>query len=142
MKVKSSTNILTSGVHPDYPAESMELVAAWHRQCKGRRLIHSELAFDPQKEKYITPNLARHIAQAVLDYFEGEYQIVAAIHEDTDHLHVHFVISTVNIKSGKKYRGTKKDYYSLYSHICLATQKYGVKVLPASSKPREACLYS
>ena len=133
-KVKTSMNILTGGVLPDYPVESMEFIAAQHRQCKGRRLIHSELAFDPQKEKHITPGLARHIAQALIDYIEDEYQIVAAIHEDTDHLHIHFVMSTVNIKTGRKYRGTKKDYYDLCNHLCRVAKKYGVKVIPLSNK--------
>lgn len=39
--------------------------------------------------------------------FEG-YEVYIAIHDDKDHLHVHFIVNSVNFINGKKLHESKK----------------------------------
>lgn len=53
----------------------------------------------------------------IAGYYSDEYQIVFAIHEDTYHPHIHFVMNTVNFNTGKKFSRGKSDYYQFRDHV-------------------------
>ena len=127
-------NIIGWGVDPDSAAEEMEVVANAFGKNKGRRLVHEEINFDPEREGYITPDIARRIVQEILPYFGEKYQQLATIHEDRNHLHVHIMRSCVNFNDGSKYRGSRKDHYDYMKHLNKVGQRYGVKVIPVSKE--------
>ena len=73
-------------------------------------------------------------AQYAALYYGGEYQIVYAVHEDSRHLHVHFVLNTLNYRTGKKYPGDKEDYYNFQRYLKdhLYYSMYGMKLIAVS----------
>lgn len=108
---------------------SMEGVAKAYGKDKGIRLRHSVLSFDPYE--CITPRQAKAVAQQALEYYQDDYQILSAVHVDKDHLHIHFVMNSVNYHDGSKYRGKKEDYYGFIRHMNKVLQPYGIHVHPA-----------
>ena len=130
----SKENLIGWGVDPDSAAEEMEVVADAFGKNKGRRLVHEEINFDPERERYITPAIARRIVQEILPYFGEKYQQLAAIHEDKDHLHIHIMRSCVNVKDGSKYKGSRKDHYDYVRHLNKVGERYGLKVIYVSNK--------
>ena len=102
------------GVNINQAAYEMECVAKAFGHESGLRLRHWVLSFQSRefgrlkKIDYILQQIAWYAAR----YYAWQYQIIYAVHRDTENPHIHFVMSTTNFITGGKYPGTKKDYYA------------------------------
>lgn len=114
---------------PEDAVTAMNHVTETYHKEFGPRLRHSVLSFSP--EEVITPRQAKIIAKECVRYYEDDYQIVAAVHEDQEHLHIHFVMNTTSYRTGRKYRGDKADYYGFLKHMNRVTAPYGIRVKKA-----------
>lgn len=94
----------------------------------GPRLRHSVLSFSP--DEGLSPAEVKNIASQAIKYYEDKYQIVAAVHEDREHLHIHFGMNTTSYLDGSKYHGEKKDYYDFIKRLNTLTQPHGIRVKP------------
>lgn len=45
------------------------------------------------------------------------YEVLFAVHTDTDHVHVHFLISNCNMETGKSYRRSQHDLYEMSEYF-------------------------
>lgn len=127
--------ILGRNIDVDYAASEMNDVAAAYGKDSGLRLRHSLLSFSLDEE--ITEIEAAEIAQQAIDYYGKQYQIVAAVHEDSDDTHVHFVMNQVSYKDGSRYRGKKDDYYRFQHHLKEILSAYGIHKLVIGSSSSE-----
>lgn len=125
----SQNGVFGGAVLPENASEAMECVIAVYHNEGGLCLRHSVLSFSP--EDSISLEQAKEIAPECISYYEDEFQILAAVHEDTDHPHIHIVMNTTNYNDGSKYRGTKADYYGFLRHIDEVLRPYGTHVCPA-----------
>ncbi len=89
---------------------------------KGRQYIHLVQSFNPDDN--LTPELAHEVG---IEFMKNEifknFQIVMATHTDTNHLHNHLIINTVNFESGLKWQLSKQGLEDLKSYndeLCLA----------------------
>lgn len=96
-------------------ADEMLYVANHFNKNKGKRLRHSMLSFS--KGERVSPEIANNYALGIIQYYADEYQIVYAVHNNTDEVHIHFVMNQVSYKDGYKYTGQKKDYYGFKKYI-------------------------
>ena len=99
-------------------------------KLKGTRIRHVVLSFDSHDK--VDPELAYCIAWYACAFYADQYQVFAAVHQNTDFLHIHMVMNTVNIYTGEKYRGKKKDYYDFQKHLKYVAGFYGIKFRGAS----------
>ena len=121
-----SGHIITRNVNRNSIADDMANLEKKLKKRKGSTKIrHTVFSFEDQDEA--TPELAAVIADKICEFYADRYQIVAAVHEDTDHLHIHMVTSTTDIHSGKKHTGRKKDYYGFTRHVRKEARKHGMK---------------
>ena len=119
---------ITGGaVLPEIAADAMECVTRAFHNTEGLHLRHSVLAFYP--EEGLSPDDVKEVARDCLSFYEDDYQILAAVHEDREHLHIHLVMNTTNYNSGSKYAGTKKDYYDFLDHLNRILAPYGTHVV-------------
>lgn len=118
--------VIGGAVIPEIAEESMNGVIRAYYQEDGLKLRHSVLSFSPQEP--ITPHQVKKVAKECIRYYEDDYQIIAAVHEDRDHLHIHFVMNTTNYRTGHKYHGDKADYYGFLSHMNRVAAPYGICV--------------
>lgn len=114
------------GINVRYAAEQMDGLARAYRQADGIRLRHMELAFEPRER--ISPENVFLIAYKVAWYYGQEYQILFAVHEDTPHRHIHFVMNTVSYLDGHKYPGRKEDYYRFCGYVGEVLDPYRITV--------------
>ena len=64
-------------------------------------LRHFVLSFDPYYEYDITPFQAYQIAKKVCKIFaDAQYQVIFSVHENTNHLHVHILVNTIDLTNG------------------------------------------
>lgn len=122
----SPDGIICGAVSLEDAAAAMNHVTKIHHKEFGPRLRHSVLSFS--HDEPVTPRQVKKIARECVHYYEDDYQIIAAVHEDRDHLHIHFVMNTTSYRTGKKYRGNKTDFYRFNSHMNRATAPYGIRV--------------
>lgn len=124
--------VIGASILPEIAAEAMQAVTRAYHKEDGVKLRHSILSFDPNER--ISFQEARVIAEQVMDFFADDYQILAAIHENQDNLHIHFLMNVVNYHDGSKYRGTKKNYYNSLKHVQNVTRKFGVNTFPVKDE--------
>lgn len=120
--------VIGAAVIPKIAVQAMETVTRVYHKEGGLKLRHSILSFDTQDQ--VSFQTAKEIARQVMEFYADDYQILAAIHEDTDHPHIHFIMNTVNYRNGSKYRGSKKDYYDSLNHLQNVTERYGIHTIP------------
>lgn len=78
----------------------------------GRALWHFVLSFDNDTEYDVTPVMAYNIAGRMLSLFDG-HQAVYAVHEDTDNLHVHFMINATSFYNGSKIENKRTTFENI-----------------------------
>ncbi len=98
-------------------AEEMEAVAVQYGKNSGKRVRHSVLSFSRAEEERISPQVANFYAKRIVEYYAPEYQIIYGVHNNTDNLHIHFLMNQISYVDGHRYAGKKKDYYGFQKHI-------------------------
>ena len=53
------------------------------------------------------------------------FEVLFAVHTDTPHVHVHFLVSNCNMVTGKSYRRSKKDLYQMSDYFGKKCLEYG-----------------
>ena len=119
--------IFSENVDQDNMAGSMIKVSEKYRKNSRLRLHHFIISFTPEYKS--RTDLVIRIAKKICKYVGGWYQIVAAVHEDTDNPHIHFVFNAVSYIDGRKYRGGKKEYKELAERIRKILSKEGRFIL-------------
>lgn len=118
--------IVGSAVIPEIARVSYEAVTDAYHNSVGTHLRHSILNFSEEDE--ISISEALDIAKAVIRYYGGDYQIIAAVHTDHPQPHIHFVMNTTNYRTGKKYKGDRKDYHAFHRYLNEVVRPYGIHV--------------
>lgn len=70
---------------------------------------HFVLSFSPEFDD-VTPYQAAQIADRIAEIFASEYQVIYAVHENTDNPHIHFLVNPINIHTGKLLNIGKATY--------------------------------
>ena len=96
-------------------AQEMEQTALAFGKNKGKRIRHSVLSFSEREN--VSPEEARDYAQEIIRHYAPEYQLVYAVHTNTGHPHIHFVMNQISYLDGHRYQGKKQDYYAFLNHI-------------------------
>lgn len=122
----SADSVFGGAVLPEIAIQSMKGVNRAYHKDKGTRLRHSVLSFSPNEG--VTLHQVKDVARQAIRYYQNDYQILAAVHDDREHLHIHFVMNTVSYRDGSKYGGKKKDYYGFHKHLNDILHHYGLHV--------------
>ena len=84
------------------------------RETKNSILAHKmSISFHPDDNDKITYDEAFRIAKEFAEKFMKGYEVLFAVHTDTEHTHVHFLIGNCHTETGKAYRRNQKDLYDM-----------------------------
>jgi hypothetical protein len=77
------------------------------------------ISFHPNDNHKLNYRMAFEIARQFAEKFISEkgHEVLFAVHTDTPHKHVHFLVSNCNIHTGKAYRRNKKDLWEMSKFI-------------------------
>ena len=106
---KGTTNtriIFSDGINcsPYYKdaIHDFELIRDTFQKYGGREAHHMVLAFSPSEEAKFTPKeLFQKSIEIAKETFPN-YQVWLGMHDDTEHLHVHIIINSINLETGNK----------------------------------------
>ena len=106
----------------------------WKKEM-GRQYIHFIQSFSPDEE--VTPEIANKIAKRLIEHplFRG-FQIIMATHTDTSHVHTHFIINSVNEKTGLKWQLKGEDLQSIKDYSDELCREYGLNVIDNDKKQK------
>ena len=86
------------------------------------------ISFHPDDNGKLNHKLAFKIAQDFAEHFihSKGYEVLFAVHTDTDHIHAHFLISNCNMETGKSYRRSQHDLYEMSEYFGEQCRRYGL----------------
>lgn len=130
---KNELSHYVSGVNciADYAYEDMMSTKRQYSKTDGIIAFHAYQSF---KEGEVTPDIAHEIGVKIAEEMWNDYEVVVATHQNTNHIHNHFIINSVSYKTSKKYNNNKANYAKL-RHISYALcQEYGLSTLKEDTR--------
>lgn len=115
-------------VNPENATVEMSILSSLYNRDQGLRLRHWIISFDPTE--ITDPQIADQFARQAVQFYGNTYQIIYAVHEDADQIHIHFVMNMISYQDGRRYRGVKKDYYDYIRALNEISASYGFSVIP------------
>ena len=88
---------------------------------------HYVQSFSPNEK--ITPELAHKIGVELAERVAPGFQVIVATHIDKDHLHTHFIINSVNYKTGMKWKGDLSTRMNMRAESDKLCKKYGLTTI-------------
>ena len=125
---KSKKNIISGrDCSPGTAIKEMKTTKKIFDKAGGRTYIHFIQSFKPEDD--VSPEKAHQIARewANNPQFE-DFEVLMATHTDQDHIHNHFIVNSVNYKTGKKYQQSKKDLQKLKDFNDQLSRKYNLTI--------------
>lgn len=71
-------------------------------------------------------------------HYQSDYQILSAVHENTDHIHIHFVMNRISYLDGSRYQGKKRDFHQFQNHLRRIMAPYNIKKLIVITEVKES----
>lgn len=114
---KTQQGRLVSGINciVDYAYEQMQETKKQFAKNNKRQGYHIILSFkDGETDADTVFEITRRFAE---EYLGNDYELVYAVHDNTDHIHSHVVFNSVSFRTGKKYRYEKGDWFKYIQPI-------------------------
>lgn len=99
-------------------AQQFQAIANNYHQNTGVLLYHYVVSFSHTSEGWVSSEIALRIVEQAISVLP--YASIWCVHGDTDDIHVHIVMSPVNIKNGLKYTNKKDDHENLAEKILVS----------------------
>jgi len=126
---KNEKDCYISGINcvADYAYEDMMSTKMQYEKTDGILGFHAIQSF---KEGEVTPDMAHAIGMKLAEEMWGDrFEVVVATHQNTNHIHNHFIINSVSFVDGKKYSDNRESYAKLRHLSDTLCQEYGLSVL-------------
>lgn len=125
LHLSGGINCMTSGTY-----EQMMATKKMFGKTGGRQGYHFILSLKPGEG---TPQQMYEVAMKFAEKaFHNEYEAVVAVHTDTEKIHAHIVLNSVNMDTGYKFQYKKGDWKRLYQPITNELcAEYGLSIVPA-----------
>lgn len=106
-----------AGTNPYNAAFQFRAIKKYFRKDdeSRRQLRHFVVSFD--NKACVDAYTAFLLAGEISKFYSDKYQLIYAVHEDSDNLHIHFGMNTVSYVDGSMYSEGYGDYYRLVSYV-------------------------
>ena len=106
-------------VNPANAVEEMRLVKQIWLQTEGRQVHHFILCLNAKESGGIyEAEKLLDLAYAICKFYQDEFQIIFGIHQGDNSLwHIHFIVNTVNFRTGKKLSTSNTHDLELLNYI-------------------------
>ena len=94
----------------DFALQIEEISKLWGK-TSGRLGYHFIFSFDPKDD--VTNALALRVVNKIIHEMFPNHQAILAVHNDTDHIHIHAVMGAIDPLSGRKVNLRNQSYAKL-----------------------------
>lgn len=120
---------------PETATAEMRKVKDDYSKNKGVQAYHGYVSFG--KQDNLTPVDCLAISERIAREMWGDrFQVVLAVHTNTNTLHCHFVVNSVSFVDGKKAQNNEKNYYALRRTVDRVCKEFGLTETKAYSKEK------
>lgn len=131
---EKTTDSLITGVNcvAQTARDEFEAVKKQFHKTDGRGYYHIVQSFSPDDP--LDFETAHAIGLKFAEYFQG-YQCVVATHMNTDHIHNHIIMNSVNFETGRKFHQSAREMQQakeFSNQLCL---QYGLSVTETKAAP-------
>lgn len=113
------------------PYEDMIFTKKQYDKNDGIIAFHAYQSF---KEGEVTADIAHEIGVKLAEEMWDDYEVVVSTHQNTNHIHNHFILNSVSFKTGKKYNNNKSAYARLRHISDALCQEYGLSTLQEDTR--------
>ena len=138
MRDEATEDKLISGVNcsPESALDEFRFVKKRFHKEDGRSYYHIVQSFSPDDD--LTPETAHEIGLKFAEYFPG-FQIVVATHVNTNAIHNHLIMNSVNFENGKMFHQSRNEMLQAKEYSNQLCREYGLSVTETKTKnPRHA----
>ncbi len=95
---------------------------------KNNLAYKMSISFHPDDNEHLTYEQAFQIAKEFAEkYFHSRgFDVLFAVHTDTEHIHAHFIIGNCNRDTGKAFRRNQRDLYEMSEFFGQQCEKHGL----------------
>lgn len=108
------------------PYEDMKFTKERYLKIDGILAFHAYQSF---KEGEVSADVAHEIGVRFAEEMFGDYEVVVATHQNTNHIHNHFIINSVSFMTGKKYNNNRTNLAKLRQISDSLCEEYGLSIL-------------
>lgn len=117
--------IQSRGVSVENAFEDMVFLKQLYCKTDGRQYLHWILSHN----KGVPLKTVEAVSRDILKLVGAEFQVIAAIHTNTNNLHTHFIINSVRITDGKKFSQSKRDMLKFRQVVNQILDSYGLDAI-------------
>lgn len=110
------------GINPNTAFEEMLSAKRIFHQEKGKQYLHLVVSCDQIMQR---PSNMHEIGEAIARFYK-DYQVLITTHTDTDNLHCHLVVNSVNMKTGNKLSQRRRDFWRFLKFTDNIFKRYGL----------------
>ncbi len=108
------------------PYQDMKFTKERYFKTDGILAFHAYQSF---KEGEVTADVAHEIGVKFAEEIFKDYEVVVATHQNTNHIHNHFIINSVSFKTGKKYNNNRANLAKLRQISDSLCEEYRLNIL-------------
>ena len=108
------------------PYGDMKFTKEQYRKIDNVLAFHGYQSF---KEGEVTADIAHEIGVKFVEEMFKDYEVIVATHQNTNHIHNHFIINSVSYRTGKKYNNDRANLAKLRQISDSICAEYGLSVL-------------
>lgn len=108
------------------PYEDMIFTKEEYGKKNGILAFHGYQSF---KEWEVTPDIAHEIRVKFAEEMFKDFEVIIATHQNTNHIHNHFIINSVSFKTGKKYNNNRTNLAKSRNISDSLCAEYGLSIL-------------
>jgi hypothetical protein len=109
-------------VMPDTAILEMMTIKSIYHKLDGKQIHHFEVSFSPKE--YISEEDAFILAGQIAQYYGNRFQILYAVHDNTDNLHIHFAMNTVSYIDGHVFSEGPDDFFRFKEYVDYVIGRY------------------
>jgi len=133
---EKTTDALITGVNcvAQTARDEFEAVKRQFHKTDGRGYYHIVQSFSPDDP--LDFETAHEIGLKFAEYFQG-HQCVVATHMNTDHIHNHIIMNSVNFETGRKFHQSAREMQQAKEFSNRLCQQYGLSVTETKADPHK-----
>lgn len=123
---------------PDSALDEFKFVKKHFGKEDGRTYYHIIQSFSPDDD--LTPETANEIGIKLAEYFPV-FQILVATHVNTNAIHNHLILNSVNFENGKKFHQSRDEMLQVKEYSNQLCREYGLSVTEVKTKNNRNLLW-
>lgn len=118
--------------------DDMVLTKKIFGKTTGRQYAHFVQSFHADDK--LTPEIAFQIGREYIASLKQwtDFQVLMAVHTNSENIHIHYIINSVNLRDGSKWQCSKRDLYHFREQSDELCRRYNLRVIENGNRAHKS----